>query len=223
MFSGSIITTASVNTYRQDCSWLTFSRVVMDFGSGGMTLRKEQVLDNQMLRFLREPGSFMTPLSVRPHVQGEGYTPGHYIYLLNPWPLLANPIGGKHYHFVGIHDCMCITLRRPENIITMLRIARDLPSLEPFGAITWLGGVKIYSGSPKRCGRIYIPNILWNPCDTPLSGVVHTHAVIHPVKSARSNFIYYLMEIPAFQRDRILSRYFTSTVPCRKRYKKEPL
>jgi len=130
-------------------------------------------------------------------------------------PLLIAPEDGPL--FVGVHECLCIVMTHPKSLTTMMDLVKGLPSLEPFGPITWLGAIyPAPSGrDPSRNGyspvlwrhRFYIPSSTWTP---PVHEITDRNlqcsAIVHPVLDALQRPLD-LLHIPTMCRNSVLPQY----------------
>ena len=132
---------------------------------------------------------------------------GHYMATRKGFPLTFMP--ENSFHFVGVHECLCMTVRHPRYVKDMLEQAHDLPLIKPFGQIVWLGAVNV--GPPTkviRARRVYIPSTIWNPPASMKGRRLRTNAIVRPVTDCiKKRFKYQVMEFPAFHRDGILGKY----------------
>lgn len=171
-------------------------------------MRNLEKFNRKISELAGSKGSFVVDVSVCPrrcHVT----TNPSYTLRITSRAKLGIPLQSPQ--FLGAHECLVATLRRPNNYKTLLDIGRALPHLEDFGYITWLGSVSQIKFAQKNseCTSLNIPARVWAPGSGPLAGAFKTKGVVHPVTAEPGGFIYYLLEVPAIQRDKILPCYLT--------------
>ncbi len=162
-----------------------------------------------MVRALRLEGSILFKATVTPHAVRGPHT-GVRIGIASPFEVPVEP--RRKPQFIGMHDCLCITLRRPSRLTTVFDIDEDLPILPIFGRTHWFGSVKVVRTSYPRKGKrieLYIARRVWHPFPTPLDATLDTTGVIHRFKAGKGLFTYYVMEFPGFQKNRVSAAYVT--------------
>lgn len=160
-------------------------------------------LDEQITRLANRGQSVSITVSIYPQKKRKTYRglPGHIISIASAFPLDLE----VDNQFMGVHKCMCLTLRKPAKVTNLIEISRELPSVAPFGNIIWLGRVHMYQLKTSIKG--YIPPLVWSPSGTEFSGILRCMGIVHPVRKGMDKFEYYLLEIPAIQRDQIVPAY----------------
>ncbi len=159
-------------------------------------------LDKHINRLANKEQSVLITASIYPQKKRSTYRglPGHIISISGAFPLELE----VEDQFLGVHKCMCLTLRRPRTVTNLIEISRELPALQPFGNIIWLGRVHMYQLKTSIKG--YIPPLVWSPQGTEFDGVLKCMGIVHPVLKG-VGFQYYLLEIPAIQRDQLVPGY----------------
>lgn len=167
-----------------------------------MFQKQSDQFESRAIKLLRQPGSVIVPLTISPYSQRDKGR-GHFLHLPQSCPIELVPTGGHQY--IGIHECMVVTLRRPRYWNTLLKIAKDLPVIKPFGLVTWLGAIAA-SSWVKTVGatQLYIQRSTWDPEPRML---IRTKGIIHPYVAGRGGFTNYLLEIPAVRRDGVVPEY----------------
>ncbi len=185
--------------------------------SKGYSMTDSQVTQlQQRVKVLSEAeGTILLSCSVYPHVisrkitskKSHSYLMGHYFSFKKGTPLFFEP--SFECQFVGVHDCLCMTIRRPMQCKDMLGIASRVREIPPFGNIAWLGAVAVrtYQKHSRAVGRIYVPTSVWTPPKRIIGKRIRVNALIHEVKTGLSPFKLKVMEFPAFQRNEILDQY----------------
>ena len=175
-----------------------------------MTEKQTTTFDRRVTPILNTDETVQARVTFYPHLinrKGSLKLMGHYLAIRKGFPLSFDP--EDCLHFIGVHECLCLTIRQPRYVVDLLSQAYDLPSLKPFGQIVWLGAVNI--GRPSatvKQRKVYIPSTVWTPPE-PLTGKrLRTHALVHKVvEPDKGRFKYTMMEFPAFHRNGILTRY----------------
>ena len=177
-----------------------------------MADRKVTVFRQHVRDLSKAEGSLLLSCAVYPHVinrMGKSLLMGHYISLKKGTPLFFDP--NDQCHFVGVHECLCMTVRRPISCKDMLSIATKVREIPPFGQVAWLGAVTIRSWQKNTgaVGRIYVPSSVWKPPNRIIGKRIRVSVIVHELSAKCTNgqFRYKLMEFPAFQRDEILDQY----------------
>lgn len=178
-----------------------------------MTERNQNEFNRKVEGLLETPGVIVANVTFYPHICRRQGSPssklqlrGHYIGTRKGYPLVFEP--EDVYHYMGVHDCLCLLLRQPRYATDMLSQAKDLPVIEPFGKMIWLGAVNAGTPSKKfKNRRVYIPSTVWVPPVNMRGRRMRTHAIIRTIKGPNKPFKYVVMEFPAFHRNGIVSRY----------------
>lgn len=178
-----------------------------------MTFKIQEQVDRHLSKILREDTSYPISVGVHHAVQGRG----HYLWLSNKnTSLPIDPAPALDVrHFIGVHQCMCLTIRRPSRINSLLKVSKELPTVDPFGRIIWLGAIRILppkKGFPNCGNRAYIPKTIWDPRGSQSGSTYRTTGVVHTyhAKNGKDQFEYVLLELPAFQGDSLLPSYLTT-------------
>jgi hypothetical protein len=167
--------------------------------------------DDKIAQLIQTDRTMLVPLSIYPHltdIDGKLKLVGHYIATRKGTPLSFDPENVIHY--IGVHECLCLTIRRPPFLEDMLTQTQCLGEVPPFGQVVWLGGFKAQPKSLKnRTRRMYIPMTLWKPPRQLRGRRLWAHGIVHPVKGTGqcSRFEYWVMDLPVFHRDQVLERY----------------
>jgi hypothetical protein len=172
-----------------------------------MTVTNKELFLRRVNRLAKTKGTLYTNVSVYRHSGKKPHLRGYMIETSALFPMAFEPVGKHEPQYMGVHECMILTIRRPKHVVDMLDIAKDLPRVEPFGDIIWLGSVLAVQTRPsKRALRFSIPHRVWQP-RAPIDGICRCQAVIRPYPSPRSRFIYYVMEVLAIQRKHVVPEF----------------
>jgi hypothetical protein len=151
------------------------------------------------LGLLRQPFSFILPLTLHPCAQRKG------IKLSSPVPCLepGKPMMLKSARFIGVHECLCITLVRPSTVKSLIQIAHEIPVIEPFGPVTWLTRTTYfqYPTTSKGGFIFHIPSSVFKPLGS-IFHPIQTKGIIHNIWVRTHE--YFILEIPIFQRKYII-------------------
>lgn len=107
---------------------------------------------------------FVVPIVIGPHrqrIRGEMAITGHHVYV---WQLFVpqGDVDLERHQFLGVHDnSMVITVSRPETVLALYDIAREVQKLPSRGHVMWLGAIRCYRHNTGL--KTYIPNTMWNP------------------------------------------------------------
>lgn len=173
-----------------------------------MTERKADKTDRKLHELFQAPKNIIVTMSLYPHISSKGIEAGCYIYIPDCCPLFLegqSPV--VQTQFIGIHDCLCITLRKPPNVTTLPDITKQLPDAGTLGSVVWMGTIRGWPSSSGRGLRFYIPKFIWETISPPIGRIVRTRGIVHPVKSGKGMFEYWLLTIPAVQYKHLVPLY----------------
>jgi len=174
-----------------------------------MTLPKEIILRDWIRGLQKKDTSIIINASFYPHREGKK---GQYLYLFG-MPEMYPEEDNISMQFLGVHECLCLTLRRPALTKGIIRLAYQFRECAPLGPITWLGPVECYRRRGRKRVSCYIPRTVWDPPNASGSytGTISTKGIIHPITAGRGGFEYWVLQIPAIRRERIDPLYIIET------------
>jgi len=170
-------------------------------------------MERLLSKIMNTSCTHILPVSFLPHVTNVDSIlklAGHYLCFRKGARLVFEPT--NHYHYLGIHECLCLTVRRPPGDGGIWQHGQCLNTIPPFGRTQWIGQVMVSSKHIKSySNRIYLPLAIWKP-HTPVIGKrIHTHAIIHDITGqtpyGRKDFKYTIAEFPAFGRNGLFPQY----------------
>jgi hypothetical protein len=165
-----------------------------------VTEKRNERLERIATRLITQPGSILVPVTITPTKETE-LARGHHLYISSCCPISPEPTGDVQW--VGVHDHLCVTLRRPVSWTSLLQVAKDLPIIEPFGIVTWMGATRQKRLRSKDGGTsFYLRQVLWNPKERVS---FKTKGIIYPITVGR--FKVYVLDIPAIQREKVVPDY----------------
>jgi hypothetical protein len=114
---------------------------------------------------------------------------------------------------VGMHSCLVLTLRRPPTMTTILEASTDLPAIEPFGPVVWLGSARenLSNGRAQARSnsvRFYLPQTVWALPDELARQPIYPHGYIQNLRDLKNRSVM-VIHLPGFLRSGIT----TSLVP----------
>ena len=166
--------------------------------------RKEQALTRKMGDILGKPGSAL--ISVSFYSSGTGRkNSGSFLHVKNNCAIIPSPL--NDYQFLGVHEWLCLTIRRPKTRPNLLTISKNLPIIPPFGPVTWLGVVKTSCVGKNKSIKAYLSPRVWEMERSAFTGKIVTKGIIHTIKSGKGGFEYQILEVPAIRRNRIIPEY----------------
>lgn len=115
----------------------------------------------------------------------------------------------KTPRFIGVHECLCITLLHPLRIKSLVQVSRELPTIEPFGPVNWLAytGYNRYSVTTRQGFIFHIPSYVYTAFLDTHPHPIKTKGVVHNLWVGTHE--YFILEIPILQRKYIIPEEVT--------------
>jgi len=153
---------------------------------------------------------FMLPVVIyphRPYKDNRRIITGRYVNLDNIFvPNVSKDLNPQQ--FIGVHQHMVVTIATPGYIKNLLGIALDLNNIRVKGKgyVTWLGTVRCYPAG-HGC-RLYIPSKMWNPKSPEFAGPWRTTGAAYWWANGKESEPYFLVDIPALTREKLLDEMY---------------
>jgi hypothetical protein len=113
--------------------------------------------------------------------------------------ILPKDIGlGDSSLFLGVRDCLCMTLTCPKPISSIYLISKHIPS------ITWLGPVFLDHHYTPYDIVYRIPPKVWCPQSGPYTGIITSRAYGYSFTDTKTNRSYTILFFPALNRSGVV-------------------
>jgi hypothetical protein len=127
---------------------------------------------------------------------------GRYIRVGGVFKLGSPPL--KSLQFIGVHDCMFMTISYPDYVRGVLDLAADLPSHPDGGIFTWAANVKCKV--LKKDLWYFIPTSTWGFLEGEYDMMIKTVSTLSILRGSGGG-MYYLLNMPLLTRKYLRARY----------------
>ena len=128
---------------------------------------------------------------------------GRYIRVGGVFKLGAPPL--KSLQFIGVHECLCLTISYPDYIRGILDVAADLPGHTELGIFTW-GPTTSTCKVLQNDLWYFLPVSVWGFLEGEYDKIIKTHSTLS-ILQGKGGGTYYLLNIPLLSRKYLRTRY----------------
>jgi hypothetical protein len=127
---------------------------------------------------------------------------GRYVRVGGVFKLGTPPL--KSMQFLGIHDCMFMTISYPDYIRGILDVAADLGGHAELGQFTWAHYLKCKVGGDDLW--YFVPRYVWGFQEGEYDKTIRMHSTLSILQGLGGG-TYYLLNLPLITRKYLRARY----------------